>query len=140
MRRRQPQKYILRNVETGTILAHHVQRAGSLWARTVGLLGQGELAADEGMWLVPCNGVHTVGMRFALDVLTLDTEGRVVSLQTDVPPNRFCRPVRGGRSVVELTAGTLQTHGVQVGDRLELRPVSESTSDAGSGISPPRRS
>lgn len=140
MRRRQSPKYILRNVETGTVLAHHIQRAGSLWARTVGLLGRGELAADEGLWLVPCNGVHTFGMHFALDVLTLDMEGRVVSLQADVPPNRFCRPARGGRSVVELKAGTLRIHGVQVGDRLELCPVSEATSDAGSGISPPRRS
>jgi len=84
-----------------------LELADTAWKRSVGLLGRKSLAANSGLWLSPCNGVHTLFMRFAMDVLFLDAQGRILRQVGDLRPWRFCGPVRGARAVVELPAGTL---------------------------------
>jgi uncharacterized membrane protein (UPF0127 family) len=80
-------------------------RARTLRERAVGLLGRPPLAADEGLWLEPCGGVHTWGMRYPIDVIFLDRELRVLAVRRQVPPWRLVFAPRGTRSVVELPAG-----------------------------------
>ncbi|HZT42641.1 MAG TPA: DUF192 domain-containing protein [Chthonomonadaceae bacterium] len=104
----------LREVETGRIVVARLEVADTAWKRSIGLLGRKELAPDSGLWLSPCNGVHTLGMCFAMDVLFLDAEGCVLRQVANLRPWRFCGPVRGARTVVELPAGTLAA--------LKLRP------------------
>lgn len=107
---------MLQEAETGRIVVARLEVADTAWKRSVGLLGRKGLAADSGLWLSPCNGVHTLGMRFAMDVLFLDAEGRVLRQVANLRPWRFCGPVRDARTVIELPAGTLAA--------LKLRPES----------------
>jgi hypothetical protein len=106
--------------EAGRVLAG-VHCAGSLLGRVRGLLGVRGLARGEGLWIVPCNGVHTFGMRFALDVVTLDRSGSVLGVARGVAPWRVVLPVFGGHSVLELPSGGAE--GIVPGMRLRFVPV-----------------
>jgi uncharacterized membrane protein (UPF0127 family) len=91
--------------------------AESTRERTVGLLGREGLADDEGLWIAPCNSIHTWFMRFAIDVVFLDREDRVLRVAACVPPFRM-RLHRHACSVVELPAGRAATVGIVAGERL----------------------
>ena len=78
--------------------------AAGFLARLRGLSGLGSLGPGEGLEIPRCRSVHTVGMRFALDLVWLDGDGRVVRVDRDVAPLRL-RSCRGARAVVEVAAG-----------------------------------
>ena len=108
--------YRLLDVSLGTEVARNVRRAASIWERLRGLIGRNALADGEGLWIDPCTGIHTFGMRFAIDLLVLDAEGRVLRMVTHLKPWRVTMPVTGGRSVVELAAGALEATSLKPGD------------------------
>lgn len=92
--------------------------ASSRSARRKGLLGRDGI--EGALLLQPARSVHTLGMRFAIDVAHLD--GDLVVLQTvTMAPWRMGRPVRAARSVLEAEAGSFERWGLAVGDMLELR-------------------
>jgi uncharacterized membrane protein (UPF0127 family) len=110
--------YRLIDEDRKSVIAERVERAAGPVDRLVGLLGRKSLLTGEGLWIEPCNGVHTWFMRFAIDLLVLDGEGRVLRVVTALPPWRLSMPVKGGRSVVELPAGTLSGCAIGPGDRV----------------------
>jgi uncharacterized membrane protein (UPF0127 family) len=81
------------------------------------LLGVSQIDRDAGLWIYPCEAVHTFGMRLALDVLFLDQTNRVKKIYRHVGPNRICVCLAAS-SVVELAAGVSSDTGTQVNDRL----------------------
>ena len=81
-----------------------VATASSYLSRLRGLTGLGGLDHDEGLEIPRCRSVHTVGMRFPLDLIWLDEEGGVVRVDRDVRPFRL-RSCREARSVIEVAAG-----------------------------------
>jgi uncharacterized membrane protein (UPF0127 family) len=85
--------------------------------RMRGLLGRRELSSDEGVLLRPAGSVHTFFMRFAIDVVFLDRDGRVVRVAESVPPWRTAA-ARGARAVLELRAGESARRRISVGDLL----------------------
>lgn len=89
------------------------------WLRLRGLLGRPPLRAGEGLLLVPCRGVHTVGMREPLDIAVLDRVGTVIAVYPALPPGRGTPLHRRGVAVLELPAGTLAATGTVPGDPLE---------------------
>jgi uncharacterized membrane protein (UPF0127 family) len=92
--------------------------ADGLADRTKGLLGR---TSFEGAMVLPrTRSVHTLGMRFPIDVAFCDREMVVVGVVT-LRPWRMSRPRRGGRSVVEAQAGAFERWGLKVGDKLDLR-------------------
>ncbi len=89
-----------------------------------GLLGRSELPAGHGLLIVPCRAIHTVGMRFALDLIFMDGAGRVLRSVAGVPPGRIM--VWGGlraRQTLEVQAGWLDLAALE-GARIEWRPAS----------------
>jgi uncharacterized protein len=108
--------YRLVDAARGTVVAERVRRARNAWERLVGLVGRKSLEPGEGLWLDPCNGVHTFGMRFSIDLLVLDEDGRVLRIVTRLSPWRVSAPSRGGKSVVELPAFTLGKSALAAGD------------------------
>lgn len=72
--------------------------------RGLGLLGRDGLGIREGLWL-PVRSVHTIGMRFALDLVWLGRDGRVVRIDEAVCPGRVRTCLRA-RGVVEVAAGS----------------------------------
>jgi uncharacterized protein len=110
---------LLCNITRGTVVAHEVRSASSAWERTVGLIGAQDLPAGSGLWLEPCSTVHTIGMRFAIDVVLLNESGRVLAVAPNVPPLRPFVSHRSTAIIVELPAGsTLES--MNIGDELAL--------------------
>ena len=102
------------------LLGEKVRTAGTFLSRLVGLLGTAAIAEGEGLWIVPCRSVHTIGMRYPIDVAFLDARGVVVGIQEALPPNRIGRFFRSARGALELCAGTLAATGTAAGDLLEF--------------------
>ena len=113
----------VRNLRTQSIVASCVEVADRGPARTRGLLGRQSLGEGEGLWIVPCEAVHTFGMRFAIDLVYLDRRNVVKKVRSSVPPWRLSGCLRA-HSVIELTAGTLKSAQVRPGDTLHFSPVS----------------
>ena len=116
-------RYRLRVVRSGAVLGSEVERADSAWMRMCGLLGRRGLAAGGGMRFEPASSLHMLFMRFAIDVVYVDREERVVKLVSDLKPWRFSA-ARGARSAYELPAGTIGAADIGVGDALVIEPAS----------------
>ena len=91
--------------------------ASSARRRARGLLGRDAL--EGALWLPRTRSVHTLGMRFAIDVAYCDAEGQVLAIVT-MRPWRLGRPRLRARSVVEAQAGNLQRWGITAGSTLEV--------------------
>ncbi len=105
---------------SGKELVARVKVADSFFLRLRGLLGASSLPRDEGLWIVPCKGVHTFGMRFPIDVLFLDKENRVVRSIVNIRPNRVTPVFRAAVSALELPAFTIDHHCIAMGDTIEF--------------------
>jgi uncharacterized protein len=111
------------NLTRGTILSSNLEVAGSGKQRQKGLLGRDGLAAGEGLWIIPCESVHTFFMRFPIDLVYLDKEHRVRKVRSAVGAWRLSACL-SAHSVIELAAGTIRQTETQRGDQLEFEPVS----------------
>lgn len=108
------------NQTRGTFLAFRVSVADSILGRLIGLLGKRSLKPNRGVWIVPANSIHTLGMLFAFDVVMIDKDFRVVSLKEMVKPFRVILPKRRAESVIELPAHTIFQSRTQIGDQLMI--------------------
>jgi hypothetical protein len=113
---------IAKNVSTGSLVADRVGVASTRAERAVGLLSRTGLEPGEALWIVPSRGVHTWGMRFAIDVVALDDRGIVIDQVSALKPWRIRLPRRGTAGVLELPAGTLERSGTVLGHRIEFEP------------------
>ena len=96
--------------ESGASIAAHVEIADNWWKRFKGLQFRRPLAKDHAILLRPCPSIHTFWMRFAIDVVFLDGEGRVVDIRRNVRPWRTVIPKTRSVMVVEMTSGALPAH------------------------------
>ena len=106
-----------------------VTRADGFWAKGRGVLGRRALPPGAGLWLPGVASVHTLLVRFPLDLLFLDGDFRAVRVERGVPPGRWLLRAAGAAHTLELGAGTLAllTLPPLVGDRWRL----ERTGNAG---------
>jgi uncharacterized membrane protein (UPF0127 family) len=95
-----------------------VGEARSFGRRFLGLMGRKSIDGD-GLWIPGCSSIHTCFMRMAIDVAFLDSEQRVVSKRESLAPWRLVSGGKGARSVLELPAGALAAHRIDVGDVIE---------------------
>jgi uncharacterized protein len=91
--------------------------------RRVGLLRHERLAPGEGLWIVPCESVHTFFMKFAIDLVYVDRKRKVRKVRNAVPPWRLSACL-SAHSILELPAGTVERTGTQAGDELVIETLS----------------
>jgi len=107
----------IQNATRDTALATEADAADSSRKRRVGLLKHTSLPAGQGLWIAPCEGIHTFGMKFPIDVIFLDRRKRVLKIRCDMGPRRIALCLMG-HSVLELPAGTIAATHTQKGDQL----------------------
>lgn len=115
------------NLTRQVVLADCVEVADHGATRRRGLLGRSGLPAGEGLWIVPCESVHTFGMKFRIDLVYLDRNKKVKKVRSAVPPWRLSACL-SAHSVLELASGTIHTTQTKPGDKLEFSaalPLSE---------------
>jgi uncharacterized protein len=101
-----------------TFLALRVKVADSVLGRLIGLLGRKSLKPDSGVWIVPANSIHSIGMLFTFDVVLIDKDFKVVGTRELVRPFRIVWPKRRAESVIELPAHSVFRSRTEVGDQL----------------------
>lgn len=104
-------------VRSGRGVIARVGLADSAWSRMRGLLGRPRLAVNalQALWLVPCNNVHTIGMRYPLDIVFLDHACRVLECCENVRPLRM-RMCLAARHTVEFASGAVAALAVEPGE------------------------
>jgi uncharacterized membrane protein (UPF0127 family) len=112
----------VKNLTRQSTLATRLEVADTSAKRNKGLLGHKGLAEGEGLWIFPCQSVHTVGMQFSIDLVYLDGKRRVKKVAESVPPWRMSMCLTA-QSVLELPAGTIGATQTAKGDMLELSPL-----------------
>ena len=111
--------------DTGTIVVERLVIADRFWSRFRGLQFCRQLPPGHGILLAPCASIHTMWMRFAIDVAMFDRTGRVLAVQRMVHPWRLVFAPRGTYALLEASAGTLR---LSVGDIVALRsPAGQSS-------------
>lgn len=116
-----PKAYAL-NRTRQVYLATQLAVADTHASRLRGLLGASEagFCAGHGLWLVPSHGVHSIGMRFPIDVVYLDRNKVVIFLQQNLKPWRIAPVRKFAASVLELPSNTLAATGTGLGDEIEI--------------------
>lgn len=109
----------VRNLTRGTGLGDAIECAGSGGQRRKGLLGRSGLTSGEGLWIVPCEAVHTFFMKFSIDLIYLDRRRRVIKVRSGVAPWRISACLRA-HSILELPVGTVRATQTERGDSLEI--------------------
>jgi uncharacterized membrane protein (UPF0127 family) len=107
-----------RNETRGTFLGTRIMAADTSETRTRGLLGRDGLAPGEGLWIAPCEWVHMFGMKFAIDLVVLDRQNRVVGTKTDLRPGRIGPLFWGAHSTLELPVGAIAASETVKGDQI----------------------
>ncbi len=115
-------EYSVENLTRGLPLASRIRLAGSSSERRRGLLGMSELPAGSGLWINPCEAVHTFGMQITLDALFLDSELRVKKICAYLKPWRISICL-AATSVLELAGGSAAIALTQAGDQLSFHPL-----------------
>jgi uncharacterized protein len=95
-----------------------VRIATGFWGRFRGLMGTTCLPETEALFLTHCRSVHTCFMRYTLDLVYVDMEGRVTNTVSAIRPWRISFGERGSRHVLEMARGSILRHGIKPGDSL----------------------
>lgn len=107
----------MHNRTRDTLLGQAVEIADTSAKRRTGLLKHERLEPGHGLWIVPCESVHTFFMKFAIDLVYVDKKHIVRKVRNAVPPWRLSACL-SAHSILELPAGTAQQSGTQSGDEL----------------------
>src|ERR1700687_5137749 len=91
-----------------TVLGTSVEMADHGATRRKRLLGRSGLASGEGIWIVPCESVHTFWMKFPIDLVYLDRKKKVKKVRSGVVPWRLSACL-SAHSVLEFASGTIHT-------------------------------
>jgi uncharacterized protein len=118
------------NLTRKTLLATCMEVAESGLNRNKGLLGRASLSPGEGLWIVPCEAVHTFWMQFPIDLVYLDRKKRIKKLRSSVPPWRLSACL-SAHSILELPSGTIQSSRTEIGDTLEFSSAPFPNGDSG---------
>jgi uncharacterized membrane protein (UPF0127 family) len=112
--------YCVYNQTRECFLSLDVAAADTIFSRLRGLIGRLKLRSDEGIWVVPSRGIHTLGLLFPLDLIYLDEHYRVIHLVEYFPSFRIAPLKTQAESVLELPTHTIYSSQTQTGDQLVI--------------------
>lgn len=107
-------------VRNSTRIADQIKKAANPVSRVIGLLGTSGLDQGQGLLLVGCNSIHTVGMRYAIDAIYLDAKNSIIKICEHLQPNRLGALVWKAHSVLEVPAGFARENSLRDGDQLQF--------------------
>ena len=116
-----PSGYAFNRTRT-TYLATELLIARTHWSRFRGLMATdaSRFRRGQGLWIVPCHGVHTLAMRFPIDAVYLDQERVVIHIEQELKPWRMAAIRVLATSVLELPTGTVSDTRTEVGDQVDI--------------------
>ena len=117
--------YCVYNLTRECFLSLGVTPADTTFARLKGFIGKLRLRSNEGLWVVPSSGIHTLGVFFPLDLIYLDDNYQVIKVIEYFPTFRIAPLKIKAASVLELPPHTIYSSQTQPGDLLLICPAEE---------------
>ena len=108
-------------VVNGKVICEKVELADNFFRRFMGLMYRKSMDENAGLLLDPCKEIHTFGMKFAIDTLTISRDNIIIYIDENIAPRRVRPGVKGGKKVLELNAGTIKKYGLELGDLVEFQ-------------------
>lgn len=103
----------------GQLIWDSVSVADTIFKRFRGLLGKRRILPNEALLITPCNQIHTLHMRFAIDIIYLTKDYHILNIET-APPGRICGMVKDAYHVLEAQSGCALKNKVKPGDKLTI--------------------
>lgn len=100
------------------ILSQNILEADGFRLRLMGLMFKSDIPAEQGLWIKPCNWIHTFFMRIPIDVVYLNRQMQVVHIQKNLIPWKLGSPIWKAHSLIEFPAGSPVTSQLQNGDQI----------------------
>lgn len=123
--RTEPKRFCVYNQTRECFLSLNVTVADTTFARLRGMIGRFSLRSDDGIWIVPSSGVHTLGVLVPLDLIYLDSSHRVIHVVEHFPTFHIAPIRRDSDSVLELPVHSIYPSQTQVGDQLLICAAEE---------------
>jgi uncharacterized protein len=98
-------------------LLSDVKKTNNIFERMRGLLFRSKLKPKQALWIEPCPSIHTIGMKYSIDVVFLDEKGIVLKVVNNIAPMRMAT-CKGARVSLELLAGEAEKAQIQTGMQL----------------------
>ena len=105
---------------TNKTLVPHLEVADNIWARNKGLLGRSDLPLSEALLIYRCNNIHTFFMKFAIDLVFVNSKMVVTKTVKNVGPGRMVFAMLSSTHVIELREGFLENNPIQIGEQLHV--------------------
>lgn len=117
-----PRKGYAFNRTRQAFLATELSVANTHWQRLLGLLGTQakDFGLGHGLWIVPSHGVHSLGMRYPIDLVYLSEDKTVLHIEENVKPWRVAPLRMDAATVLELPCHTIWNTDTAVGDQIEI--------------------
>lgn len=112
---------ILKVYKNSQVVVPEVENANHFFSRFMGLMGRKSMDDNHGLLLTPCNEIHTFGMKFDIDTITLSKDNKIVFIDRSVAPNKVRKKVKNGYKVLELNGGMADKLNFCVGDVLDFK-------------------
>lgn len=106
------------NITKKKELADNLTVATGILKRMKGLLGRDSLAKGEALLIKPCKSIHTIGMKFSIDVIFLDKTNHIIAIKKNLQPNRLTSLYFKAASVLELPCGIIDDTLTDIGDEI----------------------
>jgi uncharacterized membrane protein (UPF0127 family) len=106
--------------KTKEIILEKLIVAKDLKDRTIGLLKYDQISNDQGLWILNCKSIHTFFMKFAIDVVFIDKQMKIVSVAENVNPFRVLYPRWSADSVIETNVGFIKKWKLEIGEVLRV--------------------
>lgn len=108
------------NPDNGRTIAESVELANTFFTRLKGLMFRETLSDGGGLYLHPCKSIHTFFMKFPIDVLYVDENGKIVGLEEKLKPGKIGKNVPKAASVIELSSGSIRKNRLNLGQIVKL--------------------
>lgn len=106
--------------KNGAVITANAEIADSFFRRFMGLMFRKSIPEDYALCIMPCNQIHMLNMRFAIDAVYLDSEGKVIKVDGNVQPGKICKTVREAKCVIEINASAAEKFGIRTDDVIEI--------------------
>ncbi len=108
----------IRILKKDIVITDNANLADTFLTRFRGLMFRKTIADNYALYITPCNQIHMLNMKFAIDVVYLDKSGSVIKIDIDVQPGKICKTVKNAKSVIELKNGSASRLGIKNGDKI----------------------
>ncbi len=107
-------------LNNNNVITRNAEIADTFFSRFKGLMFRKSIDDDYALYITPCNQIHMLNMRFAIDVVYLNNSDEVIKIDVNVQPGKICKTVKNAKSVIEMKSFAAEKLGISTGDTIKI--------------------